>query len=278
MEQYMHKIKILCLLYLTITLLVSLALTTTHPGLANAQQNNTLMHPQRTQGMSTNASNMNIVLVHGGWADGSSWSKVISILHEAGHQAIAVQLPLHSLSDDVETVKRAVEFVGKPTILVGHSYGGAVITNAGYNNPNVKGLVYIAAFAPDEGQSLSTFVNPANFPKDLFIVDSGGFIYLNPKIFRENFAQDVDPAEADIMAIVQKPFHQSNFVEKSGPPAWKQLPTWYQISTADHMIPPDVQRMFAKQMNATTISLPASHASYVSHPNEIAQFILDASK
>ena len=274
----MHKIKILCLLYLTITLLVSLALTTTHPGLANAQQNNTLMHPQRTQGMSTNASNMNIVLVHGGWADGSSWSKVISILHEAGHQAIAVQLPLHSLSDDVETVKRAVEFVGKPTILVGHSYGGAVITNAGYNNPNVKGLVYIAAFAPDEGQSLSTFVNPANFPKDLFIVDSGGFIYLNPKIFRENFAQDVDPAEADIMAIVQKPFHQSNFVEKSGPPAWKQLPTWYQISTADHMIPPDVQRMFAQRMNATTISLPASHASYVSHPNEIAQFILDAAK
>ena len=272
----MHKIKILCLLYLTITLLVSLALTTTHPGLANAQQNNTLMHPQRTQGMSTNASNMNIVLVHGGWADGSSWSKVISILHEAGHQAIAVQLPLHSLSDDVETVKRAVEFVGKPTILVGHSYGGAVITNAGYNNPNVKCLVYIAAFAPDEGQSLSTFVNPANFPKDLFIVDSGGFIYLNPKIFRENFAQDVDPAEADIMAIVQKPFHP--FVEKSGPPAWKQLPTWYQISTADHMIPPDVQRMFAQRMNATTISLPASHASYVSHPNEIAQFILDAAK
>jgi pimeloyl-ACP methyl ester carboxylesterase len=202
----------------------------------------------------------------------------IPTLTAAGHKVIAVQLPLHSLSDDVATVKRAVEQIGGPTILVGHSYGGAVITNAGYNNPNVKGLVYIAAFAPDEGQSLSDFVNPANFPKDLFIVDSGGFIYLNPKVFRENFAQDVDPAEADIMAIVQKPFHQSNFVEKSGPPAWKHLPTWYQISTADHMIPPDVQRMFAKQMNATTISLPASHASYVSHPNEISQFILGASK
>jgi pimeloyl-ACP methyl ester carboxylesterase len=191
-----------------------------------------------------------------------------------GHKVIAVQLPLHSLSDDVATVKRAVEHVGGPTILVGPPYGGAVITNAGYNNPNVKGLVYIAAFAPDEGQSLSTFVNPANFPKGLFIVDSGGFIYLNPKIFRENFAQDVDPAEADIMAIVQKPFHQSNFVEKSGPPAWKQLPTWYQISDADHMIPPDVQRLFAQRMNATTLSLNASHVSYVSHPNEIAQVIL----
>ena len=278
MKENVQKTKVLCLLYLTTTLLVGLGLTTTHSSFANAQQqNNTLMQPQEKQGMATN-STKNIVLVHGGWADGSGWSKEIPILTAAGHKVIAVQLPLHSLSDDVATVKRAVEHIGGPTILVGHSYGGAVITNAGYNNPNVTGLVYIAAFAPDEGQSLSSFVDPAKFPKELFIVDSGGFIYLNPKVFRENFAQDVDPAEADIMAIVQKPFHQSEFVEKSGPPAWKQLPTWYQISTDDHMIPPDVQRMFAQRMNATTISLPASHASYVSHPNEISQFILDASK
>jgi pimeloyl-ACP methyl ester carboxylesterase len=264
-------------MYLTTTLLVSLGLTTTHSSFASAQQqNNTLMQAQGQQGMSTNATN--IVLVHAGWADGSAWSKEIPILTAAGHKVIAVQLPLHSLSDDVATVKRAVEHVGGPAILVGHSYGGAVITNAGYNNPNVKGLVYIAAFAPDEGQSLSNFADPSKFPKELFIVDSGGFIYLNPKIFRENFAQDVDPAEADIMAIAQKPFHQSDFVAKSGPPAWKQLPTWYQISTADHMISPDVQRMFAQRMNATTISLPASHASYVSHPNEIAEFILNAAK
>ena len=199
-------------------------------------------------------------------------------MEKAGHKVIAVQLPLHSLSDDVETVKRAIEHIGGPVTLVGHSYGGAVITNAAYNNPNVTGLVYIAAFAPDEGQSLSTFVNPANFPKELFMPDSGGFIYLNPKIFRENFAQDVDPAEANIMAITQKPFHQSNFVAASGPPAWKQLPTWYQISESDHMIPPDVQHTFAEQMNATTLSLNASHASYVSHPNEIADFILNATK
>ena len=278
MKENVHKAKILCLLYLTTTLLVSLGLTTTHSSFANAQQqNNTLMQPQEKQGMATN-STKNIVLVHGGWADGSGWSKEIPILTAAGHKVIAVQLPLHSLSDDVATVKRAVEHIGGPTILVGHSYGGAVITNAGYNNPNVTGLVYIAAFAPDEGQSLSSFVDPAKFPKELFIVDSGGFIYLNPKVFRENFAQDVDPAEADTMAIVQKPFHQSEFVEKSGPPAWKQLPTWYQISTNDHMIPPDVQRMFAQRMNATTISLPASHSSYVSHQNEIADFILNAAK
>jgi pimeloyl-ACP methyl ester carboxylesterase len=228
--------------------------------------------------MSNTNNATNIVLVHGGWADGSGWSKQIPILKDAGHKVVAVQLPLQSLSDDVETVKRAVAHIGGPAILVGHSYGGAVITNAGYNNPNVTGLVYIAAFAPDEGQSLSTFVNPVNFPKELFMPDSGGFIYLNPEIFRENFAQDVDPAEADIMAIVQKPFHQSNFAANSGPPAWKQLPTWYQISEADHMIPPDVQRLFAERMNATTLSLNASHASYVSHPNEIAELILNATK
>src|SRR5215217_6666381 len=265
------EVKLFGLLCLSITLLVSLT-PSTYSGFASPE-NKTLMQPQGTQNMSTNATNAtNIVLVHGGWADGTGWSKQIPVLRDAGHKVVAVQLPTHSLADDVETVKRAIAHIGGPTILVGHSYGGEVITNAGYNNPNVTGLVYIAAFAPNEGQSLSSFVDPAKFPKDLFLVDSGGFIYLNPKIFRENFAQDVDPAEADLMAIVQKPFHQSSFVAKSGPPAWKQLPTWYQISDADHMIPPDVQRTFAQRMNATTISLNASHASYVSHPTEIAEF------
>ena len=271
------KQKVLILLCLSIAITTGLA-STTYSGFATSE-NKTLMQPQGTQGMSNTTSNTtNIVLVHGGWADGSGWSKQIPTLEKAGHKVIAVQLPLHSLSDDVETVKRAIEHIGGPVTLVGHSYGGAVITNAPYNNPNVTGLVYIAAFAPDEGQSLSTFVNPANFPKELFMPDSGGFIYLNPKIFRENFAQDVDPAEANIMAITQKPFHQSNFVAASGPPAWKQLPTWYQISESDHMIPPDVQHTFAEQMNATTLSLNASHASYVSHPIEIADFILNATK
>ena len=271
------KQKVLILLCLSIAITTGLA-SITYSGFATSE-NKTLMQPQGTQGMSNTTSNTtNIVLVHGGWADGSGWSKQIPTLEKAGHKVIAVQLPLHSLSDDVETVKRAIEHIGGPVTLVGHSYGGAVITNAAYNNSNVTGLVYIAAFAPDEGQSLSTFVNPANFPKELFMPDSGGFIYLNPKIFRENFAQDVDPAEANIMAITQKPFHQSNFVAASGPPAWKQLPTWYQISESDHMIPPDVQHTFAEQMNATTLSLNASHASYVSHPIEIADFILNATK
>ena len=261
------------LLCLSVILLIGIP--STYSGSVSAQ-NNTLMHPDGIQGMSTNATN--IVLVHGGWADGSGWSKQIPILRDAGHNVIAVQLPTHSLADDVETVKRAISHIGGPVTLVGHSYGGEVITNAAYNNPNVTGLVYVAAFAPDEGQSLSSFVDPAKFPKDLFIPDSGGFIYLNPELFRESFAHDVDPTEADVMAIVQKPFNQSIFAEKSGPPAWKELPTWYQISDADHMIPPDVQRQFAERMNATTLSLNASHASYVSHPNEIADFILNATK
>src|ERR671911_622651 len=268
------KVKFFGLLSLGGILLVSLMIST-HSGFASAQ-NNTLMQPQGTQGMSTNATN--VVLVHGGWADGTGWSKQIPVLRDAGHKVIAAQLPTHSLSEDVETVKRAIAHIGGPTILVGHSYGGEVITNAAYNNPNVTGLVYVAAFAPDEGQSLSDFVDPSTFPKELFLVDSGGFIYLNPEVFRENFAQDVNQSEADIMAIVQKPFNQSIFMEKSGPPAWKQLPTWYQISELDHMIPPDVQHTFAEQMNATTLSLNTSHASYVAHPDEITQLILNATK
>jgi pimeloyl-ACP methyl ester carboxylesterase len=175
-----------------------------------------------------------IVLVHGTWVDGSSWNKVIPILQNAGHKVIAVQLPLHSLADDIATVKRAIDLVGGPVILVGHSYGGFVITNAAYNNPNVNGLVYIAAFAPNEGQSLSNFVDTAKFPKGFLVVDSGGFIYINPEMFRQAFAQDIDPAQAKVMAATQKPFNQSILAEKSGPPAWKQLPTWYQISENDH--------------------------------------------
>jgi pimeloyl-ACP methyl ester carboxylesterase len=236
------------------------------------------MQPQGILSMTANTTKINIILVHGAWADASSWSKVIPLLKNSGYRVIAAQLPEHSLADDVATVKRAVDLIGGPTVLVGHSYGGEVITNAAYNNPNAKGLVYVAAFAPNEGQSLDNFVDVSKLPKDLLIIDSGGFAYINPAMFAGAFAQDVNSTEADIMAVVQKPFSISIFAEKSGPPAWKQLPTWYQVSENDHMIPPDAERMFAKQMNATTISLPSSHASLVSHPNEIAQLILDATK
>ena len=284
MKEHAYRAKILCLLCISIIIVVNLTLTITLFGLANAQQqNNTSMEPQGTQSVATttnatNATNVNIVLVHGTWVDGSSWSKVIPILQNAGHKVIAVQLPLHSLTDDVATVKRAIDLVGGPAILVGHSYGGFVITNAAYNNPNVKGLVYIAAFAPNEGQSLSNFVDTAKFPKGFLVVDSGGYVYINPAMFPQAFAQDIDPAQAKVMAATQKPFSQSILTEKSGPPAWKQLPAWYQISENDHALPPDAERMFAKEINATTISLPSSHASPLSHPNEVAQLILNATK
>jgi pimeloyl-ACP methyl ester carboxylesterase len=231
--------------------------------------------------MSTNATN--IVLVHGFWADGSSWSKVIPILRNAGHQVIAVQLPLHSVADDVATVKRALEQLKEPIILVGHSYGGFVITNAAYNNHNVTGLVYVAALAPNEGESLNDLVK--TWPKEFLAngvgnvkPDSGGFLFIIPDKFHESFAQDVDRTEADIMAIVQKPPNQSMFVEKSGPPAWKQLRTWFQVSDNDRIIYPSAERNFAERMNATTLSLNSSHASLVSHPGEIAALILNATK
>ena len=274
MQKVRQNIKFLGLLCLSITLLLGFT-SPTYSGFASPE-NKTLMQPQGVQGMATNATN--IVLVHGIWADGSSWSKVIPILKNAGHRVIAVQLPLHSLADDVATVKRAIDLVGGPTILVGHSYGGFVITNAGYNNQNVTGLVYVSAFGPDEGESTGNFVDVAKLPPGLLVFDSGGFAYLNPEMFHQAFVQDANATEAETLAVVQKPGNQSILTEPSGPPAWKQLPTWFEVSEGDHIIPPDAQRQFAQRMNATTISLNSSHASLVTHPDEIAQLILNATK
>jgi pimeloyl-ACP methyl ester carboxylesterase len=272
----MKNIKFYGLLCLSIILLLGFV-SPTYSGSATAvPENKTLMQPQGKKDMATNATN--IVLVHGLWADGSSWSKVIPILEKAGHRVIAVQLAAHSLADDVATVKRAIDLVGGPTILVGHSYGGFVITNAAFNNKNVTGLVYVTAFAPDAGESTGNFVDVAKLPPGLLVFDSGGFAYLNPKMFHEAFVQNANATEAETLAVVQKPAHQSLLTEKSGPPAWKQLPTWFAVSENDRIIPPDTERMFAKRMNATTISLNSSHASLVTHPDEIAELIPNATK
>ena len=290
-----QKISFVLLLFLTLTLTASFTLTPRSGFGSTENNNNTLIEPEALEGMATatnatasttttttsaNATTAtpNIVLVHGLWADGSSWNKVIPILQNAGHRVIAVQLAERSLAEDVATVKRAIDLVGGPTILVGHSFGGFVITNAGYNNQNVTGLVYVSAFAPDEGESAVNFVPVESLPPGLLVFDSGGFAYLNPEMFPQAFAQDVNATEAKTLAVVQKPAHQSLFTEKSGPPAWKQLPTWFEVSESDHIIPPDVQRNFAKRMNATTLSLNSSHASLVTHPDEIAELILNATK
>lgn len=280
MQKVRQNIKYFGLLCMSITLFLGF-ISPTYSGFASPQ-NETSTEPAGSNNM-TSTNDSNIVLVHGAWSDGSVWSKVIPILMNAGHQVIAVQMPLHSLNDDVATVKRAIDYIGGPVTLVGHSYGGFVITNAAYNNPNVTGLVYIAALAPDEGETGNDFFEglPEEFSKTFFesiVSDSAGYLYFNPDKFRESFAQDVDPTEANIWATVQKPTNQSLTAEKSGPPAWKQLPTWYQISENDRLIPPDIQRLFAERMNATTLSLNSSHASLLSQPDDIAELILNATK
>jgi pimeloyl-ACP methyl ester carboxylesterase len=274
------------LVFLLLNMILMIGLTsTTYFSAASPESKNGSSIVTRGLKETTLSNDTNIVLVHGIWSDGSIWNKVIPILQDAGHRVIAAQLSLRSLGDDIATVKRAIEQLGKPTILVGHSYGGIVITNAGYNNPNVTGLVYIAAFAPDEDESSIDLFEILPQPENVLqmftnniITDSGGFSYFNPDKFVEWFAQDVHPDEANILAAVQKPTNESITTEKSGPAAWKQLPTWFQISENDLVIPPDIQRLYAERMNATTVSLNSSHMSPISHPEEIARLIMNATK
>ena len=274
------------LVFLLLNMILMIGLTsTTYFSAASPESKNGSSIVTRGLKETTLSNDTNIVLVHGIWSDGSIWNKVIPILQDAGHRVIAAQLSLRSLGDDIATVKRAIEQLGKPTILVGHSYGGIVITNAGYNNPNVTGLVYIAAFAPDEDESSIDLFEILPQPENVLqmftnniITDSGGFAYFNPDKFGEWFAQDVHSDEANILAAVQKPTNESITTEKSGPAAWKQLPTWFQISENDLVIPPDIQRLYAKRMNATTVSLNSSHMSPISQPEEIAGLIMNATK
>jgi pimeloyl-ACP methyl ester carboxylesterase len=224
-------------------------------------------------------SNPNIVLVHGAWADGSSWSKVIPMLQEKGYNVTAVQIPLTSLADDVVVTHRVLAMQDGPTILVGHSYGGVVITSAGANASNVTGLVYISAFAPDEGEILGELNGrmPAAPGQADFRPDATGFLWIDPKAFPESFAQDVDPVQARIMAAVQKPLSASIFGEKVTKAAWKSKPSWYLVSENDRIINPDLERFMAGRIGARkVVSIPSDHASLVSHPTEVAQLITDA--
>jgi pimeloyl-ACP methyl ester carboxylesterase len=222
----------------------------------------------------------NIVLVHGAWADGSSWSKVIPILQGAGYKVVATQHHLLSLEEDAETVRRAAEAQGgDPVLLVGHSYGGAVITEAAPQCANVVGLVYIAAFAPDKGESLAILgaSGPVEPPGAAAIrPDKYGMLWIDRDMYADNFCQDVDKTLAQVMAATQKPLSVACFEGKITDPGWKKLPCWYQVSTNDRMIPPEAEQFMAQRINATTISLHSGHASLVSHGEKIADFILDA--
>lgn len=216
---------------------------------------------------------MNVVLVHGAWADGSSWSKVIPLLEARGMHVVAVQNSLTSLADDVATVKRAIARLDGPVLLVGHSYGGAIITQAG-DDPKVAGLVYIAAFAPDLGESVLDLLsaNPTPIADDL-VVDPFGFITLTPRGVSEDFAQDLSDTEQAVIAATQGPTSLASGGTKITTTAWRLKPTWYLVAKRDRTISPDLERMFAARMNATTLSLPTSHVPMLSRPGEVAAFI-----
>lgn len=284
MAKQFRETGLLVFLLLNVILMIGLT-STTYFSAASPESKNGSSIVTRGLKETTLSNDTNIVLVHGIWSDGSIWNKVIPILQDAGHRVIAAQLSLRSLGDDIATLERAIEQLGKPTILVGHSYGGILITNAGYNNPNVTGLVYITALAPDEDESSIDLFEILPQPENVLqiftnniITDSGGFSYFNPDKFGEWFAQDVHPDEANILAAVQKPTNESITTEKSGPAAWKQVPTWFQISENDLVIPPNIQRLYAERMNATTVSLNSSHMSPISQPEEIAGLIMNATK
>ena len=223
----------------------------------------------------------NIVLVHGADADGSSWSKVIPILQAAGHNVVAVQLPLTSIVDDAAKARRAIDKLDAPVVVVGHSFGGVVITQAAHSAPNVSALVYVAAFAPDADESAADMVGrfPALESAKYIIVDKNGFFAFPQDQFPRLFAQDVNPVEARVMAAVQGPADAARFPFKSGPPAWREHPSWYVVAAADGIIHPDLERWMAKRMGAKTTVLPgASHAVMVSRPREVANVILAAAK
>jgi pimeloyl-ACP methyl ester carboxylesterase len=222
----------------------------------------------------------NIVLVHGAWADGSCWSGVVERLQGEGFQVRAPQFPLTSLADDVARLRQVIEFQNGPTIVVGHSYGGQIITALGSDAPNVVGLVYVAAFALDEGESLGALLSQGPVTPALahLFTDSRGFGWLSEDDFVNHFAGDVEPAAARVMYAVQQPLASSAFTDMMGVPAWKSLPSWYLVSQNDEAIPPDAERQFATRMGATTVEVPSSHVAMVSHPAEVTDLIEKAAE
>nr|WP_198984039.1 alpha/beta hydrolase [Herbaspirillum sp. ASV7] len=223
------------------------------------------------------AQQASVVIVHGAFADGSDWAKVIPLLQAKGIKVTAVQNPLTSLADDVAAAKRAIANQPGKVVLVGHSWGGTVITEAG-NDDKVASLVYVAAFAPDAGQATGELGRDLPVPPGIgkLVVDQVGFASLPAAALAADFAQDVPAAQAAVMAATQGPIALKAFGEKVGTPAWKTRPSWYIVSQNDRMIQPDLERAFAKQINAKTTELPTSHVPQQSRPAEVAKVILDA--
>jgi pimeloyl-ACP methyl ester carboxylesterase len=227
-----------------------------------------------------------IVLVHGAWADSSSWDGEISRLQTDGYPVVAPANPLRSLSGDAAYIASILKTIKGPIVLVGHSYGGAVITNAATGNPNVKALVYIDAFVPDQGESVLSLAAkypgsqlPASIIEAPYTQGSGQSgidVYIKTADFRSAFAGDVSPAKADLMAITQRPVTLAALSEMSGAPAWNSIPSWYLVGRQDEAIPPAAQLFMAKRAHSHTTEINASHASLVSHPAAVTKLILRA--
>jgi len=222
---------------------------------------------------------MNVVLVHGGFVDGSGWEGVYKILRKDGYEVSIVQNPTISLADDVAATKRIIAVQNGPVILVGHSYGGAVITEAG-NHPKVAGLVYITAFAPDKGESVSTLIKnpPPGAPVPPILPPQDGYLFLDKAKFPASFAADVDSERAAFMADSQVPWGVDALSGTISEPAWKTKPSWYLVATDDRMIPPPAQRFMSQRAGATFIEVSGSHSVYISQAAAVARFIARAAK
>ncbi|GAB3572272.1 alpha/beta fold hydrolase [Hymenobacter daeguensis] len=219
----------------------------------------------------------NIVLVHGAFADGSSWAKIIPLLEAKGYNVIAVQNPLTSLADDVAATKRAIALQNGPVLLVGHSWGGAVITEAG-NDPRVAGLLYVAAGAPDAGQSFGEMAQTAPPPAGVnaYKADAAGFYSLTREGATKDFAQDLPAAESKLIFVTQGPWAARAVGDKISAAAWQTKPSWYIVAAEDRMINPDLERTLAKKIKATTLELKTSHVPMLSQPAKVAAFIGEA--
>jgi pimeloyl-ACP methyl ester carboxylesterase len=221
-----------------------------------------------------------IVLVHGAFADASSWAKVIPILEKDGYFVTAVQIPLTSLPDDVAVAKRVIDAQKGAVVVVGHSYAGAVITDAAAGNANVKSLVYVDAFAPDAVETIAAAGDkfPAPPLNAALVPDAAGFFYVDREKLHDVFCADLPASDARIIAATQKPLSKSVFGAKVVNVAWKTIPSWFIIGTDDRAINPDLERFYAKRMNAKTTEIKSSHVPFLSHPTEVAKVIEQAAK
>jgi pimeloyl-ACP methyl ester carboxylesterase len=217
----------------------------------------------------------NVVLVHGAFADGSGWEAVAKILEKDGYTVSVAQPPETSYADDQKYTRAAIDAMGGPVVLVGHSYGGSIISEAG-NDANVAALVYIAAFALDEGDSCASIEQALPQASKAFKPDSNGNWWIDETHFAADFAADIPAAESHYMAISQVPISTDSFTHKVTSPAWKTKPTWYMVATADRSINPDQERMMAKRAKAKTVEVNASHVAYMSHAKETAKLIEEA--